>query len=393
MNWGAATLALLGHGLLWLGVFNRLHGTALRPPVLKTIELLIALWSLVFCTLLWRSSGFDSADLLPPRTPTAFYATFCLCVLCVALTRWLWLRMQGPPRCLIDSRSLRIDVTDRLGFKPAGNWIGRICTSLPGNEILTLEVVEKVVALRRLPRALDGLKIAHWSDLHFTGRIGREYFEFVTEETLRRAPDMIVVTGDIHDTWACRDWFETTIGRLTAPNGVFFILGNHDLRPGRTRELRSILESYGLIDLGGKVLRREILGTEILLAGNELPWFGPQPACSEATRSKPQDASSESPPLRILLSHSPDQIGWAIRNRFDLVLAGHTHGGQICPPVIGPIVAPSRYGVRFAGGLFQVDSTVMHVSRGLSGEEPIRYGCPPELAVLQLRAASDRIVR
>jgi predicted MPP superfamily phosphohydrolase len=92
-------------------------------------------------------------------------------------------------------------------------------------------------------------------------------------------------------------------------------------------------------------------------------------------------------PFRILLSHSPDQIDWAIRQRFPLMLAGHTHGGQIVFPVIGPVVSPSKYGTKYAGGLFQVSGVVMHVSRGLSGEEPVRWNCPPELAILTLVSA------
>ncbi len=68
------------------------------------------------------------------------------------------------------------------------------------------------------------------------------------------------------------------------------------------------------------------------------------------------------------------------------MLAGHTHGGQIRFPRIGPILAPSRYGVRFASGVFHLPPMVMHVSRGLSGLQPLRFNCPPELARLVLRA-------
>ena len=101
-------------------------------------------------------------------------------------------------------------------------------------------------------------------------------------------------------------------------------------------------------------------------------------------------ASVEPNVLRIGVSHSPDQIGWARRERLDLMLAGHTHGGQIRFPVIGPLVAPSHYGSQFASGVFYLKPTLMHVSRGLSGVHPFRWLCPPEVSVLTLRAKQNR---
>jgi predicted MPP superfamily phosphohydrolase len=93
--------------------------------------------------------------------------------------------------------------------------------------------------------------------------------------------------------------------------------------------------------------------------------------------------------VRILLAHSPDQLSWARRNDIDLMLAGHTHGGQIRFPLIGPILAPSRYGVRYAAGTFYLPPVVMHVSRGISGLQPLRFNCPPELTKLVLRCVSS----
>jgi uncharacterized protein len=91
--------------------------------------------------------------------------------------------------------------------------------------------------------------------------------------------------------------------------------------------------------------------------------------------------------LRILLSHSPDQFAWARRWDFDLMLAGHTHGGQIRLPIVGPVVCPSRHGVKYAGGTFYSYPTLMHVSRGISAEAPIRLNCRPELSRLVLQTA------
>lgn len=71
---------------------------------------------------------------------------------------------------------------------------------------------------------------------------------------------------------------------------------------------------------------------------------------------------------------------------FDLMLAGHLHGGQFCIPLIGPMLLPSRKGVKFASGTFYTRPTIMHVSRGISAELPLRLNCEPELAQLVLHS-------
>ncbi|MFM7927659.1 MAG: hypothetical protein ACKO9Q_08070, partial [Pirellula sp.] len=92
--------------------------------------------------------------------------------------------------------------------------------------------------------------------------------------------------------------------------------------------------------------------------------------------------------FRLGISHSPDQLPWAKRLEVSLLLCGHTHGGQIRFPWIGPIIAPSKYGSRFASGVFYQSPTLMHVSRGMSGVHPIRLRCLPEVSVLELRKRS-----
>jgi predicted MPP superfamily phosphohydrolase len=89
--------------------------------------------------------------------------------------------------------------------------------------------------------------------------------------------------------------------------------------------------------------------------------------------------------FRIAVAHSPDQYPWAQNYDFDLMLAGHTHGGQIRFPVIGPVLSPSRFGVKYAAGTFYEAPTLMHVSRGIAGTRPLRFNCPPELSKLVLR--------
>ena len=98
------------------------------------------------------------------------------------------------------------------------------------------------------------------------------------------------------------------------------------------------------VDVGGTFQNLTLRNQPVLLAGNEQPWFPWQAQADLPARSPEQ--------LRILMSHSPDQISWARAREFDLMLAGHNHGGQVRIPVIGPIATPSWYGTRYACGLF-----------------------------------------
>jgi predicted MPP superfamily phosphohydrolase len=89
--------------------------------------------------------------------------------------------------------------------------------------------------------------------------------------------------------------------------------------------------------------------------------------------------------FRLCLSHTPDNIGWARQHQINLMLAGHNHGGQIRLPLVGSVIVPSRYGRRYDCGTFHEPPTLLHVSRGLAGKEPVRYNCRPEVAKLVLR--------
>ena len=259
--------------------------------------------------------------------------------------------------------------------------MGKLWDLLPGNESTQLSIERKTLWVPRMPRRLSGIQITHLSDLHFTGRVSREFFERVVDEANRLESDVIAITGDIIDRAECLSWVAPVLGRLQAKHGVFFILGNHDARPGE-KAVRTALVEAGLISLGGESVMIEHDGFQLLLAGDERPWFGEAP---------PLDGRSEAD-VRVLLSHTPDQYAWARQQGFDIVLAGHTHGGQVKLPLIGPVISPSLHGARYADGVFDESPTVMHVSRGLSGLQPFRFGCPPELTRLTLAADLSALV-
>ena len=367
-------LAALGHAVFWVATVNRIHSLGLPRRV---IDLLSAgCWAALFAIPLTLWSIDEAAA--PLRIYIALAALFGL----YAVGRRLYqlLAPHDRPAVLLANKISAVDMIEALGYCPVH---GRLCTllsRLPGNQLLDLQLQELTLQMERLPAALDELTIVHLSDLHMSGRLDKSYFQEVCALANDMDPDLTVITGDLFDADACIDWVPETLAKLRSRHGVYFVFGNHDLRVDHARA-RCVLGDAGLIDLGGRWLTLDIHGKRVLLAGNESPWFAP----AADMQSAPVDHAGERL-FRVLLSHAPDQIGWARRHDFDLMMAGHTHGGQIRFPILGPVIAPSRFGAKYASGTFHLGSTVMHVSRGAATLDPLRWNCPPELSALVLRS-------
>jgi predicted MPP superfamily phosphohydrolase len=386
MDFLLLTLGAVGHVVLWVALVNRSHGLGISRRwvnliTLACIFLFAAMPLVVAAAIIAVRQPHPTAAIVMLYSAAWIYVLACAAVCIVAGVQRLWWRFHAERRGpLVSNHSTTIDVAQHVaepltspGF---ATWLARI----PGNEVLSIEIQNKEVALPRLAPQHAGLRIAHLADLHMSGRLTKAYFRHVVEETNRCEADIIAITGDIIECDHCLDWIPDTLGRLRAASGVYYVLGNHDRRVGE-RRLRAALSGAGLIDLGGTTQSTSVRNTSIILGGNELPWHRP---AADFSRCPPHD--EQGLPLRIALVHSPDQFDWACANDVDLMLAGHVHGGQVCLPLLGPITAPSFYGVRYAAGTFCKGDTVMHVSRGTSSLTPIRWNCPPEIAVLTLRA-------
>ncbi len=303
---------------------------------------------------------------------------------CLLIWSTIEFQLYAPPACQTACESHRVDLRRETGPSWRTTFVGpgpmRRIALLPGNEQFTIDVSTKTYSLPRLPAEWDGLSLVQLSDLHFRGAVTRAYFEAVCEQAAALKPDLFVFTGDLLDDPQLLAWLPETLGRLTAPRGQYFILGNHDWYLD-SPTIRRELERLGWTDLAGRCvsLNKPAAAAPVVLCGDETPWMGTHP--------DPSSVSAES--FRILLSHTPDNITWARQQRIDLMLSGHTHGGQIRLPILGPIYSPSRFGCRYSAGVFWLAPTLLHVSRGLSGREPIRYNCPPELTKLVLKCGSQ----
>jgi len=382
MNWWNAVLLLMlvaGHTQLWVALINRLHALPLGQRILKQVRHLHDAAILAFPVLLLWFVGLNGPRLLTyghwSDVPPLWAWVMAVCAggsigLTVSVVRHHWERLSS---ALPAERSEIIDIALELGGAPIAEGPYRWMAALPGNEQFTIELVEKHLSLPRLPAAWNGLRVLQLSDWHLMPTLDRSYFEAVTEHVLTRPADLIVFTGDLVEDLRCLDWLPETVGRFDARLGRYFILGNHDwsLDAGRIREEMSRL---GWQDIGGRTFTIEFEGRRLVLAGDETPWIG-----------RPPDFASLPPDdFRLLVSHTPDHFPRARKAGVDLMLAGHLHGGQVVLPGIGPVYSPSRYGVRYAEGVFRKPPTVMHVSRGLAGDHPFRWRCCPEVTWLVL---------
>jgi hypothetical protein len=250
---------------------------------------------------------------------------------------------------------------------------------IPGNQVWSVEYNSKEVLLDPRCRAYAGLSILHLSDLHLIGFLNQQFYCEMMQEALKLQPsgrpyDLVIFTGDLLDQPDMLDWIEPVFSQIPPELPRYYILGNHDWTKCDPALIRRELDRLGWIDISSIMVTVETRLGPVELAGTEVPWMGSSPPLSE------QHAGA----LRILASHSPDQIMFAAYHNVDLVLAGHTHGGQVVIPFFGPMYSPSIYGPRYAGGTFKERQTVMHVSRGISGEHPLRWNCRPEVSRLVL---------
>ena len=246
-----------------------------------------------------------------------------------------------------------------------------------------LMVTHREIAVAGLAPAFDGLTIAHVADIHFGQRLEMEnYFNGVREVVAGLDADIVVLTGDFVDTrrdiGRAIEYHAGFRGRI----GTFYVMGNHDYWTNAGR-LREGFDRTHLRWLGGgdrRVLKR--MGRRLIFTGTDAPWDGiRQPDFRRLVRRETGDAV-------VLLSHTPDNAPAAARNGASLILSGHNHGGQICLPLLGPMIVPSRYGLRYAGGVYRVGADgVLNVSRGIGASSgKIRVLCRPEVCLLTLRA-------
>ncbi len=392
----------IGHFGFWIWLFNRVNATGLKRKTIKRIEKTIVLACacglIPIGLLLLELRSHDATNALEygsfGNNPLAFFAMIYALgagFFAVAATPF-WI-LDRPPFAIAADRYQILESEDLSQLQhPASNaalYIEgrrfRQMAKLPGNQIVSLQRNRKRLFIDRLPRDLENLQIAHLSDVHLTGQLSTSFYRLAMDWIFNQSPDMIVLSGDIVDYQESLKQMRSVFDGLSAPLGCYFILGNHDKRLTVPTDVCTELCAMGWTDVGKSSAVAAKTGFLIHISGNERPWFERHNSAAEIiSGSQPQKHQ-----WKLGVAHSPDQFDWGIANRFDLLLCGHTHGGQIRLPVIGPVITPSRYGSRYASGVFWKKNTLMHVSRGISGVHPFRWGCIPEVTILELAARTD----
>lgn len=242
-----------------------------------------------------------------------------------------------------------------------------------------LAVERHAVGLRRLPRELDGLRVVHLSDIHHSPFTGREQVERAVEVANSLQPDVVALTGDYvsHEREYVQPCAEM-LGKLKARRGVYAVLGNHDNWVD-AELVTDLFTLAGIRVLNNEGLRFEDRGASFWLAGVQDTMVGLEDLPLAL-------AGSSADEMKLLLAHNPVILRRAARAGVDLVLSGHTHGGQVAwRPERS---ASGRVRRRILRGLGRRGETQIYVTRGLGTVVlPVRYGCLPEVTLLTLRRA------
>ncbi|MCE9561663.1 MAG: metallophosphoesterase [Planctomycetes bacterium] len=358
-------IAWVGHFCLWTSLLSHLFGRALPKPFLKAWRLLTAFVILGFPLLIREHLN---AEVWWYVWPCAVGGGIIFPVITVARL------LRKPSGCIVSESTVTRDLWPELGQKLIGDGNLSFVARLPGNGLFRVDFTDITLALPELPPEWEGLTLLVVSDVHFHGTPARAFFDRVMDELLAGPkPDLVCLIGDYVDTDSHHTWIPPVLGRLAATEAKLAILGNHD-RHHHPTQVRDELTAAGYTVFGNSWQVVTIRGVSCVVVGHEGPWFAPPP-----------DLSGAPPGLfRLCLSHTPDNFYWGIRNRIGLMLCGHVHGGAIRVPVIGSIFVPSVYGRRFDYGIFEKRGMVMVVNRGLSGKEPVRIRCNPQVMRVKL---------
>lgn len=259
-----------------------------------------------------------------------------------------------------------------------------------------IELVQVPVKIKNLPVALQGFKIGLLTDIHSSFIVSNNLIRAAGQLIMSGKPDVIVMAGDYIS--GSTKFLSGSIGefknehllgcvnalsQLKAPFGVYGVLGNHDFWSG-PEVVKILCETFskqiGMVWLRNSSVVLHKGGASFHLLGVDDYW---EPGCSLTSACKGIGTES----IKILLSHNPDineEITLA-RERIDLVLSGHTHGGQVVVPFLGQPVMPSKFGQKYRVGLVRDGDRQTYISRGVGCLlAPVRLNCLPEVTVLTL---------
>ncbi len=285
------------------------------------------------------------------------------------------MKTVGRKRVKISERLNSLAASDTPLRELAGNLSKVAKVALDEANSLTLEKV--TITLPRLPKKLDGLKIIHLSDTHHSPFTNLEHISRAVAVANRLKPDMFVLTGDYvsHE----RKYIEPVakvLGKLKSEFGTYACLGNHDHWTDADLVTKHFREA-GINVLINEGFRFEARGASFWLAGVDDYMVGKTDLTAALRGSFPDE-------MKLLLAHNPVIFRQAVRAGVDLTLSGHTHGGQIKIRDQEKRILPRR---KLSSGLHRRKTSQIYITRGIGTVVlPVRYQCPPEISLLELRS-------
>ena len=250
-----------------------------------------------------------------------------------------------------------------------------------------LEVNRFEMPIRGLPVPFHGFRVAHLTDFHCGDQIPDGYLESALSRAADERPDVIALTGDfVHKGYKHVARAAKLFRHLRAPHGVFAVLGNHDFsvrnalglrrHPGLHQAVADALAGEGITVLRNRAVRLGSPDGGLIVAGVDDLW---------SRESDPHATLAEECPdtPRVVLAHNPQSVDSLNGHRADLVLSGHTHGGQVDWPGLGRVLLGQK-AKRWAAGLYPHQSGHVYVNKGVGFGWRFRFGVRPEVAVFTL---------
>ena len=238
------------------------------------------------------------------------------------------------------------------------------------------------VYINDLPERFENYRITQLTDIHHSRILGIDEVRRVVQLAQQTKPDMFVLTGDYSTSY--RRYIEPcteALGALSAPEGVWAVLGNHDHYTDAELTIRALKrQRITVLDNQNTSLRR---GSDTIQLSGVDDW-----TWNAADWTKAFAGLNNTVPT-VLLSHQPNVLEFEQTRNVSLILSGHTHGGQIRLPWLGTPAKFATKDLRFAQGLFRHNDVQLYVSAGTGVIGlPIRFGVRPEIAVLRLKRAA-----
>jgi len=276
-------------------------------------------------------------------------------------------------------------------------------------ERVRLRIDHHVIMSDGLPPSGCVVRILHISDLHADGNsvFGRWLLRRYARQIRQLNYDIVVHTGDLLDNYAGIAPAIAFLREVTDGRPAFTVLGNHDYHHYST--LENILNIHTLRDMGlafeipivsylGELEERAREAGVVTLkneghlasAGGCLVWLAgiDDMMLGDPNVNRALNGAPDGVPV-VLLSHNPDIYPWAVLAKIGLTLSGHTHGGQIDLPGIGPLLTRCNIGSKMASGLTLRDGAALHVSRGLRETLPLRLNCSHHATIIELRGTKS----